>query len=198
MNRRSFLVGASSILTAAYLEKANWFLRNKNSVVPLINPTEETAKLYFVQTGTEYELRLDSPDSGLEDFTYRDVLERYRGVDLPKDRPISLSQFREIYYNWGITPKMLDQVADLMDYVDEWGRRDANTATAYHYLYGLDLFSDDNENGLMAGDLDFIDGPHPSNDYLGVTSYDPVSASLLQGRLLELNEAVSVEMVDEL
>ena len=134
MNSRSFLVGASSILTAAYLEKANWFLRNKNSVVPLINPTEETAKLYFVQTGTEYELRLDSPDFGLEDFTYRDVLERYRGVDLPKDRPISLSQFREIYYNWGITPKMLDQVADLMDYVDEWGRRDANKATAYHYL----------------------------------------------------------------
>ena len=35
---------------------------------------------------------------------------------------------------------MLDQEVDLVDYVDEWGRRDANKAGAYHYLYGFDLF----------------------------------------------------------
>ena len=91
--------------------------------MPSINPTEETTKLYFAQTGTDYELHLDSSDFGLEDFTYRDVLKRYRGVDLPKDRPILLSQFPEIYYNWGITPKMLDQAADFMEFVDEWDRR---------------------------------------------------------------------------
>ena len=37
MDRRSFLIGAGSILTTAYLDKANWYLRNKNSAVPLIN-----------------------------------------------------------------------------------------------------------------------------------------------------------------
>ena len=83
-----------------------------------------------------------------------------------------------------------------MDYIDEWGRNTANKAKAYRYLEGLDLFGDNGEDGLRAGDLSFIDGSHPGNDYLGVISYDPVSASLLQGRLLESGHEVSVE-IDE-
>ena len=89
MDRRSFLVGSGSLLTAAFVDKANWFLRNKNTVVPLVKPTSHTTKLYFVQQGLEYELRLDSPDFGVEDLTYRQVLDRYRGVCLPKDEPVS-------------------------------------------------------------------------------------------------------------
>ena len=197
MDRRSFLIGSGSILTTAFVDKANWFLRNKNSVVPLVTPTKKTAQLFFVNQGFEYELRMDSHELGILDLTYRQVLERYRGFDLPDDEPITLSQFREIYYDWGITPKMLDQPADLADYIDDWGRIDANKAKSYHYLYGLDLFGSENEDGLWAGDISFIDGPHPGNDYLGVISHDPVSASLLQGRLLELGQDISVEIVDE-
>ena len=140
-------------------------------------------------------LRLGSPDFGTEDLTYRQVLARYRGVELLENEPIALSQFREIYDDWGITPKMLDQPADLYDYIDEWGRKDANKAKAYDYLYGLDLFGSDDENGLRLGDLNFIDGCHPGNDYLAVTSHDPLSASLLQARLQELGHNISVEIV---
>ena len=46
MDRRSFLIGAGSILTTAFVDKADWFLRNRNTVVPLIKPTEKTKKLY--------------------------------------------------------------------------------------------------------------------------------------------------------
>ena len=66
---RSFLVRASSIITSAFLEKANWILGNKNSVVQLITYTEQTIKLSFLQTGTKREVRLDSSDFGLEDLT---------------------------------------------------------------------------------------------------------------------------------
>ena len=197
MNRRSFLVGSGSILTAAFVDKANWFLRNKNTVVPLVKPTSQTTKLYFVQQGLEYELRLDSPDFGVEDLTYRQVLDRYRGVYLPKDKPVTLSQFREIYNDWGITPKMLDQEADLMDYIDEWGRKDANKAKAYWYLNDLDLFASEEAEGLRMGDIRFIDGCHPGNDYLAVTSHDPLSASLLQARLLELGHDISEDIAKE-
>ena len=138
MDRRSFLIGTGSMLTSAYVAKANWFLRNKNSVIPLTNRNQDTTELFFVNQGLEYELRLGSPDFGLVDLTYRQVLARYRGVELPEHEPITLSQFREVYEDWGITPKMLDQPADLADYVDEWGRKDANKAKAYDYLYGLD------------------------------------------------------------
>ena len=195
MDRRSFLIGAGSILTSAYVAKANWFLTNKNSVVPLLKSNKDTTKLFFVDQGSEYELRLGSPDFGIEDLTYRQVLARYRGVELLENEPIALSQFREIYDDWGITPKMLDQSADLYDYIDEWGRKDANKAKAYDYLYGLDLFGNDDENGLRLGDLNFIDGCHPGNEYLAVTSHDPLSASLLQARLQELGHNISVEII---
>ena len=194
MDRRSFLIGAGSILTSAYVAKANWFLTNKKSVVPLLKSNKNTTKLFFVDQGMEYELRLGSPNFGIEDLTYRQVLARYRGVELFENEPIALSQFREIYDNWGITPRMLDQSADLYDYIDEWGRKDANKAKAYDYLYGLDLFGSNDENGLRLGDLNFIDGCHPGNDYLAVTSHDPLSASLLQARLQELGHNISVEI----
>ena len=196
MDRRSFLIGAGSILTSAYVAKANWFLNNKNSVVPLLKSNKDTTKLFFFDQGSENELRLGSPDFGIEDLTYRQVLDRYRGVELPENEPIALSQFREIYDDWGITPRMLDQPADLYDYIDEWGRKDANKAKAYDYLYGLDLFGSNDENGLRLGDLNFIDGCHPGNDYLAVTSHDPLSASLLQARLQELGQNISVEIVE--
>ena len=47
MDRRSFLIGAGSILTSAYVAKANWFLTNKNSVVPLLKSNKDTTKLFF-------------------------------------------------------------------------------------------------------------------------------------------------------
>ena len=197
MDRRSFLIGAGSILTSAYVAKANWFLTNKKSVVPLLKSNKNTTKLFFVDQGMEYELRLGSPNFGIEDLTYRQVLARYRGVELFENEPIALSQFREIYDNWGITPRMLDQPADLYDYIDEWGRKDANKAKAYDHLYGLDLFGSDDENGLRLGDLNFIDGCHPGNDYLAITSHDPLSASLLQARLQELGHNISIELVEE-
>ena len=180
-----------------FVDKANLFLRNKNTVVPLIKPEQAANKIYFVQQGTQYELRLDSPDFGLENLTYREVLDRYRGVELPKDEPVTLSQFREIYHDWGITPRMLDQEADLMDYIDEWGRTDADKAKAYRYLNDLDLLGSEEAEGLRMGDIRFIDGCQPGNDYLAVTSHDPVSASLLQARLLELGHNISVEIVGE-
>jgi hypothetical protein len=91
---------------------------------------------------------------------------------------------------------MLDQPADLYDYVDECGRKDANKAKAYDYLYGLNLFGSENENGLRQGNLNFIDRCHPGNDYLAVTSHDPLLASLLQARLQELGHNISVEIVE--
>ena len=198
MDRRSFLIGAGSILTSAYVAKANWFLTNKNSAVPLLKSSKDTTKLFFVDQGSEYELRLGSPDFGFEDLTYREVLDRYYDVYLPKDQAVTLSQFREIYHDWGITPKMLDKEADFMDYIDAWGRNDANKAKAYWYLHDLDLFGPEEAEGLRKGDLRFIDGVHPGNDYLGVTSNDPVTASLLQARLLELGHDTSVEISQDI
>ena len=165
------LIGEGSILTMDFVDKANLFLRNKNTVVPLIKTEQAADKIYFVQQDTEYESRLGSPDFGVEDLTYREVLDRYRAVYLPKEEPVS-----GIYYNWGIIPRMLDQEASLMYYIDEWGRKDASKAKAYWYFNDLDLFESEEVEELRMGDLRFIDGCHPGTDYLGITSHDTLSA----------------------
>ena len=61
MNRRSFLIGTGPILSTAFLDKANWFLRNQNAVVPIFENNELTQKLYFVKEAEDcYE---PGPDS---------------------------------------------------------------------------------------------------------------------------------------
>ena len=197
IDRRSFLIGAGALLTTCFVHKADWYLDNKQTVVPLINQNKSLEKLYFVPiSSSEYEVRLGTPDLSYESFrqlTYREMLDHYRGVSEPK----TLSDFRDIYHDWGITPRMLDQIADPMDYVDDWGRIDSPKAQAYHYLEKLDLFGSDQLGGLRRGDLQFVDGACPGNDYLAVVSDDPLSASLLQARLLELGQKTSVELIDE-
>ena len=49
IDRRSFLIGAGSILTVPFIDKAEWFLRNRNAVVLLIEPMEQTTELFFVR-----------------------------------------------------------------------------------------------------------------------------------------------------
>jgi hypothetical protein len=198
MDRRTFLIGASSILTTAYLDKANWFLRNKNAVVPLLQPEKAANHIYFVNAGYEYELRFDTPEFDLPDaITNREALERYFGLALTDNQSTPLSVFKNIYDWFGIRPKELDDLAEGEFYYDLWARRDSNEARVYHFLKGMDLFGPEDANGLRRGDLRFIDGCHPGNNYLGVTSKDPISASLLQARLLEHGHNTSVEIVDQ-
>ena len=194
IDRRSFLIGTGSILTVPFIDKAEWFLRNRNTVVPLIEPTEQTTELFFVRLGDQYELRLDGADFGELELTHREVLAKYHYTYMPKERAISLSEFRQIYHEHGITPKMLDEVADPMTYIDLWSSEDANSAKAYHYLEGLDLFGAGGEKGLKIGDLNFVSGSFPSSDYLGVISHNPISASLLQARLIELGHDTIVKI----
>ena len=72
MNRRSFLIGSGSILTTAFVDKA---------VVPLIEPMKAANKIYFVNTGSEYELRFGTPDFEMPDaMINREALERNCGL----------------------------------------------------------------------------------------------------------------------
>ena len=51
IDRRSFLIGSGAILTSAYVDKANWFLRNKNAVPPISGVKEDSKKLFYVDLG---------------------------------------------------------------------------------------------------------------------------------------------------
>ena len=196
MDRRQFLIGAGSILSTAFVSKAEWFLREEQSVVPLLDETKAEETIYFVNTGFGYELRLDTISFDIPDLTYREVLDTYYSIYFPKDQPLRLSDYRELYHEHGLMPRQLDDIADFDWYVDAWSRQDSCTAGAYNRLEHLDLFDYGSGKGCLIGGLNFIDSCHPGNDYLGVTADDPLSASLLQARLLELDENIRVELVE--
>jgi hypothetical protein len=60
----------------------------------------------------------------------------------------------------------------------------------------LDLTGEGQGPGPLLGDLHFRMGEVSCGDYLGVLSEDPITASLLQARLIELGHNTSVEIVD--
>ena len=62
MERRQFLIGASTILTSAFVAKAEWFLEKEKAVVPLIKETSHTDVIYVVKNDFDYELRLNNPE----------------------------------------------------------------------------------------------------------------------------------------
>jgi hypothetical protein len=197
IDRRSFIIGSGAVLTASYVEKAAWFLRNKNAVPPISAKKEVSNKLFFVDQGIgKYEIRLGGVSDNFPTLTYREALKSYFCIDIPKSGETSLSEFRDIYDLYGIRPNRLDAIADPMFYVDLWGQSESPHAKAYYYLHELDLTGENKGPGPLLGDLDFRMGEVTCADYLGVLSEDPITASLLQARLIELGHNTSVEIVD--
>jgi len=70
------------------------------------------------------------------------------------------------------------------------------SAKAYRFLDKLDLGLDF-EREDSVGHLEFIDGPNPCSNYLGVQTEDPISVSLLQKRLNELNTGIRITITQE-
>ena len=196
IDRRSFLIGSGAILTSAYVDKASWFMRNQNAVPPISAVKEASKKLFFVDLSIgKYELRLGSPSDNFPKLTYREALKTYFCIDIPQNGETQLSEFRNIYDWYGIRPTRLDTIADPMFYVDLWGQLDSPNAQAYNYLFDLDLTGEEKGPGPLRGDLDFRIGEVSCGDYLGVLSEDPITASPLQPRLIELGHNTSVEIV---
>jgi len=194
MERRQFIIGSGAILTTAFVSRAKWFLNHEQAVVPLLEAHPNQQTLYFVNTGIDYELRLDDPEMVFPEMTIREALKRYFGVSF-KSEKLRLSDYRDLYFEHGVRPTELDEVAGWDWVLDGWARTDSPNARAYQRLEGLELFDCD-ARGRCLGGLRFIDGCHPGNDYLGVRADDALSASLLQARLCELGKNIRVELLE--
>ena len=151
MNRRSFLVGSGSILTSAFVDKANWFLRNKNSVVPFAEAKENAETLYFVDLGHQnFDLRLGTPEYGLPDLTFRQWLEKYEyplnfghqgGEGFNKD------SFEKLMGWHDVETDQLDEIAPFELYHKKWELTDCfgeydyrqNVIQVQHDLCGQEM-----------------------------------------------------------
>ena len=85
----------------------------------------------------------------------------------------------------------LDAQMDWWDIVDTWARVDSPNAKAFRLLEDFDLGP--NLTGADAvGEINFIDGPCPGNDYLGVEAPSQLDISLLQKRLNDLDADIRI------
>lgn len=107
--------------------------------------------------------------------------------------PTTLSQFRELYYEFGIKPRELDTEYD--DYYEHWALSESPNVLAYNLLDGLNIGPKLAGPGDKVGGLQFIDGDAPGHDYRGVHADDDLSISLLQHRLNELDTGIAVELI---
>lgn len=109
-------------------------------------------------------------------------------------RKLRPEDYETLYYEFDMKPTELCQKADLSFYLDAWCRMKSPWSRAHALLQSLDIGPDLTGADGTVGGLEFIDGPFPGSDYLGVHCYDDISISLLQARLVELGENIEVRV----
>lgn len=181
ISRRQFILGtASGLIMPSFYETVLAHVDNYGE--PLIElPRQFDTNLFAVATGFgEFQLNLGDPDAEPPELTVREFAVRYFGSE--KDYVYYFGEEEEIDF---------DALIDWDVLVDHWARRDSPNAQAYFLLDGLDL-GPEFSGADAVGEIRFIDGPCPGNDYLGVEAADEVSLSLLQKRLNQLGTGIRV------
>jgi hypothetical protein len=190
ITRRKFLIGAGSVLTLPLLNMFTWHLENMG--VPLIEAPAQPKNVIYVSAYMDYQLNLNEFPDKIPSITWREFLFEKLGYSVPKHR----RDFRRIYDEWGVMPHQFDDECE--DYVWEpyWCRVESPNALAYDLLDRLEIGRELTGPGEAAGGLQFVDGPMPGSDYLGVHADDELSVSLLQHRLNELGTGIAIEMIE--
>ena len=185
ISRRLFLLstaGATAgFILPSFYTRAIEFLDQFGE--PLLESPRRVIDELFVCSDRDFELNLGDPWSEPPDMTWYECLKRYY--------PSSLD---DIEGEWGLTQSDLGKKAPWDWVVDPWCRVDSPNAKAFHLIEALDI-GPELTHGDAVGELIFMDGPCPGNDYLGVSASDEISVSLLQQRLNDLGTGIKVIVV---
>ena len=183
ISRRQFILGtAAGLILPSYYDKVLAFWENHGEALIEAPPSPNIELVACDRGGDGLELNWGDPWEEPPEMTVRDYARRYFGDE---ETFIVIREEEEDID--------LDAQMDWWDVVDTWARVDSPNARAYHLLEDLDLGP--NLIGKDAvGEIRFIDGPCPGNDYLGVEAPSMIDVSLLQKRLNELRTGISISV----
>ena len=182
ISRRQFIVGtASGLILPSYYDKVLTSFENTGEALIEIPKDAEIELIAIDRGGNGYELNWGDPWSEPPEMTVREFALRYFGSE---------EDYLEAH---GYEDVNFDKKLGFWDVVDTWMCTDSPNARAYRLLEDLDLGPDLNRADAV-GEIRFIDGPCPGNDYLGVEAVDEVSISLLQKRLNDLDTGIRISM----
>ena len=182
ISRRNFILGTTAgLILPSYYDKVFPFFENHGE--PFLDlPRGGDTDLFAVDQGPGYGYQLNVGDPWAEPpaMTIREFAIEHCGGE---------EQYQE---EWCDGEEVdFDDFVDPEFVVEYWARSDSPNAQAFYLLEGLDL-GPDLDGADAVGEIRFIDGPCPGNDYLGVEATDPVSVSLLQNRLNELGTGIRI------
>jgi hypothetical protein len=180
ISRRQFILGtASGLILPSYYDKVLSYFENHGE--PLIEiPNQADTELLVVDEYGSFQFHLGDPWAEPPVMTVREFALEHCGSE---------EAYQE---NWCDGQEVdFDDIADPEMVVECWARHESSNAEAFYLLEGLDLGPDLNRKNAV-GEIRFIDGSSPGNDYLGVEAADQVSISLLQKRLNELDTGIRI------
>ncbi len=184
ISRRQFILGASGaaagLILPSFYDKALSYFENHGEPL-IVLPRESDVELVVYDFGS-FQLHLGDPNIEPPAMTYREYGIRYWG---------SVEDYMEGCFD----PEDidLDALVEPWKVEEAWYRSDGTSAQAYHLLEPYDL-GPEFSGTESVGSLEFIDGPCPGSDYLGVEAADLMSISLLQKRLNDLNTGIRISM----
>jgi hypothetical protein len=185
-SRRGFLIGAGSLLTAAFVTDARSFIRRTSRPL-LASPTEVAQTLHWYHDGDDtFHLSVGPwtgeppPAPTWREFFICEGVAHQTEMDVEK-----------IWYQHEIGPEDYDQTMSEDYWSDLFDTKNSPSARAYHLLSKIDVGP-----GLKSGRgplLEFHEGDaHPGDNSLWVNAKDKLSLSLLQARLIDLKLPIKI------
>jgi hypothetical protein len=191
IDRRHFLIGAGTLLTASFVTRAKAFSRRsgKPLVLSPARKPDETLYVYRQEShyGGEWRVSL-GPDQPFAPppRTWREHL---RSLGHRLETP---GEIERVCREHDLPLAELDVRLDGFGWEDSWDNLTGPQAKAHHLLKGLDLGGAGSAL-RQTGQIIFEEfGGSPGNSYTWVELRDDLTVSLLQARLIELNLPLNV------
>ena len=184
--RRSFLLGATGIITASFVARAqDWIEDNEQ---PLFLPPRAARQTLWVNYFDEQiQFSLGNPDVPEPDPPSWAEYFRMKGYALDLS-----PETRRLMADWELAPSDLRKPMDGYAWATEWECNYSPTARAFTALRDLNLGTGDGP-GQWLGELNFHEGDnHPGSSDRWVDAEDHLSVTLLQARLRELGTSIEV------
>lgn len=184
ISRRQFILGtAAGLILPSYYEKIFSYFENTGEAF-LEAPRQTEIELFAADGGGDsYELNWGDPWEEPPEMTVREFSRRFYS-----DEEEFLDAWGEDWVTDWNAPMDWDYILDF------WARTDSPRARAYRLLEDFDL-GPDLTGAEAVGEIRFIDGPCPGNDYLGVNAPTQLDLSLLQKRLNDLDAGIRIKIV---
>jgi hypothetical protein len=185
VSRRSFLVGAGSIITASLITDLTAYVGDTRQ--PLIaKPAEHSKIIFYEQVEDHWRLNLGEPRFEIPEPQLLIENLRWHGDVLDTQQQID-----DYCKETGWTEAQLFAPMNGWDWETQWEHNLNPEAQAFSFLSEHNIFPKGSQ-GRREGEVIFEQFSNPSSCYRWVEVHDPLSLSLLQARLNELSLGVEV------